>query len=132
MTSFRTILHRSVVVLFLGLVVGVVYLQVSADMGKPPVAASLTEDAAVAPSLPAVCGDKVCAAGETCGNCEIDCGQCKQAYCCQLDTQTCDGPFGALTQNPCDTPGYSNVLYSFMGGQETERQAAFEACQLAC
>lgn len=130
MTSFRTILHRSVVVLFLGLVAGVVYLQVSADMGKP-LAASVTEENAPT-ALPAVCGDKVCVAGETCGNCEIDCGQCKQAYCCQTETHTCDGPFGALNQNPCETAGYSNVLYSFAGGQEEERQAAFDACQASC
>lgn len=131
MTSFRTILHRSVIVLFLGLVAGVVYLQVSADMGKAPIVGSVMS-APTDNGVPGVCGDKVCNSGETCGNCAQDCGECKQAYCCHLEHHSCDGPFGALLQNPCDNPGYSNVLYSFMDATEEARQATFEACQAAC
>lgn len=129
MTSIRTILHRSVIVLFLSLVAGVVYLQVTSDLGKQPLQAQVVPDTS---SIAGTCGDAVCGLGETCGNCEDDCGACKQAYCCNLTAETCDGPFGALNSNPCETTGYDPVLYSFAGGDEQQRQSAYQACLIAC
>lgn len=129
MTSFRTILHRSVIGMFLALVAGVVYLQVTSDLGKQPLQAQVT---APPSAEPGVCGDGLCNVGETCGNCFDDCGACKQAYCCQLDTRTCDGPFSALDTNPCETAGYDNVMYSFAGGDEPGRVQAYDQCLSAC
>ncbi len=130
MTSIRTIFHRAIIVAFLGLLGGVVYLQVSSDLSKP-LAASVVGDSA-SKSADSVCGDRICGAAETCGNCEQDCGQCKQSYCCQIQNRSCDGPFGSLTVNPCDAPGYNPAGFRFDAGSDSARADAFASCQQAC
>lgn len=133
----RTLLNRSVIGVFLALVVGVVFLQIR---GKTPLPAAVVdvppaaEEVQSAPEVVAdVCGDRRCTGTENCESCGQDCGLCTQTYCCHTENRTCDGPFGVPeNRNPCDSPGYSTFLYTFPQTSTEMREQAYNSCQQTC
>lgn len=135
--NLRSIINRTVISIFLALVLGIIVMQTlskfdgRASLTQPsePVMESMQPETQVED----VCGDRRCTGSENCSSCQSDCGLCIQTYCCNTDRRECDGPFGVEpTSNPCDIVGYAKYLYAYENGNIDQRSKAYMTCNNSC